>query len=225
MDFRFILAVVIGYLLGSLNSSLIVGKFYGVDIRHHGSGNAGMTNTMRILGKKAALFVILGDVLKGILAYLAGYLICGGNPQGDFSGMLAGTAAILGHIWPLFFGFKGGKGVLTTLAVVLMIDWPIALGLLGVFIVIVAFTKYVSLGSIIAAFLFPITAIVFGRDIETVLVFGIIGALLIIKHHTNIGRLLKGTESKFSLKKKADLTVDAQADKKADAQADTQADT
>lgn len=225
MDFRFILAVVIGYLLGSLNSSIIVGKFYGVDIRLYGSGNAGMTNTMRILGKKAALFVILGDVLKGILAYLAGYLIWGGNPQGDFSGMLAGTAAILGHIWPLFFGFKGGKGVLTTLAVVLMIDWPIALGLLGVFIAIVAFTKYVSLGSIIAAFLFPITAIVFGRDIETVLVFGIIGALLIIKHHTNIGRLLKGTESKFSLKKKADLPVDAQADKKDDAQADTQADT
>lgn len=205
MDFGLILACAIGYLLGSLNSSLIVGKFYGVDIRHHGSGNAGMTNAMRTLGKKAALFVILGDVTKGILAYLAGYWICGGNPQGPIGGMLAGTAAILGHIWPVFFGFKGGKGVLTTLAVALMIDWQIALGMLGVFVIIVLLTRYVSLGSIIAAFLFPITAIAFGRDIEAIIVFGIIAALLIIKHHSNIRRLLKGTESRFSFKKKADI--------------------
>ncbi len=224
MDFRLILAVVIGYLLGSLNSSLIVGKFYGVDIRHHGSGNAGMTNTMRTLGKKAALFVILGDVTKGILAYLAGYLICGGNPQGAFGGMLAGTAAILGHIWPVFFGFKGGKGVLTTLAVLLMIDWPIAFGMLGVFIIIVLLTRYVSLGSIIAAFLLPIAAIVFGRDIEAIILFGIIAALLIIKHHSNIRRLLKGTESRFPLKKKADIKANAEDDGKTGVKKDAEAD-
>ncbi len=218
MEFRLVVALAIGYLLGSFNSSLIVGKFYGVDIRCHGSGNAGMTNTMRTLGKKAALFVVLGDVTKGILAYLAGYWICGGNSQGTFGGMLAGMAAILGHIWPVLFGFKGGKGVLTTFAVVLMIDWPIALGMLGVFAVVVILTRYVSLGSVIAAFLFPITAIAFGRDIETIVVFGIIAALLIIKHHTNIKRLLKGTESKFSFNMKADAKKDAEVDGQTDTQ-------
>ncbi len=202
--FQFILVALIGYLLGSLNTSLIVGKFYGVDVRQHGSGNAGMTNTMRTLGKKAALFVLLGDAVKGILAFLAGYYICGGNPQGHLGGMLAGTTAILGHLWPVFFGFKGGKGVLTTLAVVLMIDWPIALGLLGVFIVILLLTRYVSLGSVVAVFLFPIASLVFGRGIETVIFAVIIACLVIIRHQENIQRLLKGTERKFSLGKKTE---------------------
>jgi len=205
MIFKYILAAVIGYLLGSLNGSLIVGKFYGVDVRHHGSKNAGMTNTMRTLGKKAALFVLIGDLIKGILAFLAGYYISGGRPDGQFSGMLAGTAAILGHIWPVFFGFRGGKGVLTTLAVILMIDWPIALGLTGVFVFILVLTGYVSLGSVTAAFLFPIAVAVFGRSTETIVFAAIIAALILIRHRTNIQRLLKGTESKFSLKKKPSL--------------------
>ena len=202
--FQFILVALIGYLLGSLNTSLIVGKFYGVDVRQHGSGNAGMTNTMRTLGKKAALFVLLGDAVKGILAFLAGYYICGGNPQGHLGGMLAGTTAILGHLWPVFFGFKGGKGVLTTLAVVLMIDWPIALGLLVVFIVILLLTRYVSLGSVVAVFLFPIASLVYGRGIETVIFAVIIACLVIIRHQENIQRLLKGTERKFSFGKKTE---------------------
>ncbi len=193
-----VIVAMTGYLLGSLNSSLIVGKFYGVDVRQHGSGNAGTTNTLRTLGKKAALFVLLGDIVKGILAYTAGYYIFGGH----FGGMLGGTAAILGHVWPVFFGFKGGKGVLTSLAVLLLIDWPIALSLLGVFILILLISRYVSLGSIIAAFLFPIVAVVIGRSMETVIFSTIIAVLIIVKHHANIKRLLEGTESKFSLKKK-----------------------
>lgn len=208
MIFQLIMAALIGYLLGSLNTSLIVGKFYGVDVRHYGSGNAGMTNTMRTLGKKAALFVLLGDAVKGILAFLAGYYICGGNPQGYLGGMLAGTAAILGHLWPVFFGFKGGKGVLTTFAVVLMIDWPIALGLLGVFIVILMLTRYVSLGSVIAVFLFPIASLVFGRSIETVVFAVIIAVLIIIRHQANIQRLLSRTESKFSFRKKPERELE-----------------
>lgn len=208
MFFLLILAAVIGYLMGSLNSSLIVGKFYGVDVRHHGSGNAGMTNTMRTIGKKAALFVLLGDAVKGILAFLAGYYICGGNPGGLLGGMLAGTAAILGHVWPVFFGFKGGKGVLTTLAVVLMIDWPIALGLLGVFIIILLLTRYVSLGSVVAVFIFPIAAGVLGRSVEAIVFAAIIAVLIITRHHTNIQRLLKGTESKFSFTKKPNIKTE-----------------
>lgn len=198
MIIRLILGVLAGYLLGSLNSSLIVGRFYGVDVRQHGSGNAGTTNTLRTLGKKAALFVLPGDLLKGILAYFAGYLIYGG-PLG---GMVAGTAAIVGHVWPVFFEFKGGKGVLTSLAVLMLIDWQIALGMLGIFIVILLISRYVSLGSIIAAFLFPATAIALGRSAETIICSAIIAILIIFKHHSNIKRLVSGTESKFSFKKK-----------------------
>lgn len=191
-------SVIVGYLLGSLNTSLIIGRFYKVDVRQHGSGNAGMTNTLRTLGKKAALLVIFGDMLKGILAYLAGYFIFGGK----LGGMLAGTACIIGHIWPAFFGFKGGKGVLTALAVLIMFDWQIALGLFVVFTIILLLTRYVSLGSVTAAFLFPISAAAFGRDTQTLIFSGIIAVLVILKHHENIGRLLSGTESKFSLSRK-----------------------
>lgn len=208
MIYKLILAAVIGYLLGSLNGSLIVGKFYGVDVRHHGSKNAGMTNTMRTLGKKAALLVLIGDLIKGILAFLAGYFISGGKPEGQFGGMLAGTAAILGHIFPAFFGFRGGKGVLTTLAVVLMIDWPIALGLTGVFIIILLLAGYVSLGSVTAVLLFPIATAVFGRSTETTVFAVIIAILIVIRHRSNIQRLMNGTESKFSLKKKPSLLND-----------------
>lgn len=192
-----ILSCIAGYLLGSANSSIIVGKFYGTDVRKHGSGNAGTTNTLRTLGKKAALFVLLGDILKGLLAYLAGYYITGSA----LGGMVGGTAAILGHIWPVYFGFKGGKGVLTSLAVLLMIDWPIALVLLGIFIIIVLLTRYVSLGSIVGATLFPVLSLVLGRSTETVIFSALIAVLIIFMHRTNIKRLLKGTESKIGSKK------------------------
>lgn len=201
MYIKMALAAVIGYLLGSLNSSLITGRFYGIDIRKHGSGSAGMTNTFRTLGKKAALFVLLGDFAKGVLAYIAGYYIYGGV-QG---GMIAGAAAVLGHVWPVFFRFKGGKGVLTSLAVLLLIDWTIALGLLGVFIIILLLTRYVSLGSIVAAFLFPVTALIFGRSLETVIFSGIIATLIIVKHRANIRRLLDGAEPRFSFTKKPSI--------------------
>ncbi len=203
INIQLIAAAITGYLLGSLNSSLLVGKAYGIDIRKHGSGNAGTTNALRTLGKKAAVFVLLGDALKGILAYLIGYIICyRACGLVDLGGMLSGTAAIFGHIWPLYFGFKGGKGVLTSLAVLIMIDWPIAIALLAVFVVIVFISKYVSLGSVIAAALFPLMAVFLGRDIKTVIFSGVIALLIVIKHHTNIKRLLKGTESKISFKSK-----------------------
>lgn len=197
MVIALILSCIAGYLLGSANSSLIVGRFYGVDVRKHGSGNAGTTNTLRTLGKKAALFVLPGDILKGLLAYLAGYYITG-NALG---GMVGGTAAILGHVWPIYFGFKGGKGVLTSLAVLLMIDWPIALLLLGIFAVIVLLTGYVSLGSIIGAVLFPVLSLVFGRNLETIIFSALIAALIVFMHRTNIKRLIKGTESRIGSKK------------------------
>jgi acyl phosphate:glycerol-3-phosphate acyltransferase len=197
MAIMLILSCIVGYLFGSANSSIIVGRFYGTDVRKHGSGNAGTTNTLRTLGKKAALFVLLGDILKGILAFLAGYYITGSA----LGGMAGGTAAILGHIWPVYFGFKGGKGVLTSLAVLLMIDWHIALVLLGIFIIIVLLTRYVSLGSIVAAVLFPILSLILGRSIETIVFSAVIAGLIIFMHRTNIKRLFEGTESKIGSKK------------------------
>jgi glycerol-3-phosphate acyltransferase PlsY len=202
------LSCIAGYLLGSLNSSLIVGKFYNTDIRKHGSGNAGTTNTLRVLGKRAALFVLIGDIFKGILAYLAGFYITGVLSGFEVTGpaiaaMAAGTAAIVGHVWPLYFGFKGGKGVLTSFAVLLMIDWQIALVLLVLFIIIVLLTRYVSLGSVVCALLFPIFSLVMGRNMAVVIFSAAIALLIIVMHRTNIKRLIEGNESKLGVKKQA----------------------
>lgn len=200
MDYFKILSMfILGYLLGSLNSSLLVGKVYGVDVRKHGSGNAGATNTLRTLGKKAAAFVILGDALKGVLACLIGSLLVGNNGL-----MVAGIGSIVGHNWPLYFKFKGGKGVLTSFAVALMMDWKVALILFAIFAVVVAISKYISLGSIIGAALFPVAAYIHKSDDKLYLVISVIFAFLIIlRHRSNIKRIVQGTESKFGKKKTA----------------------
>lgn len=212
--FKIFLIGVIGYLLGSANTSLIVGKFYGVDVRKHGSGNAGMTNTLRTLGKAAALLVIVGDLLKGVVACLIGLYVVGDRGFSadifhrthleDLGLMVGGIGAILGHNWPVYFGFKGGKGILTSLSVVLMMDPLLALVLFGIFLVIVIITRYVSLGSIIASASFPIAAGVFGRDATFIIFAAGIGLLAIIRHHANIGRIIKRTESKLGQKKSAE---------------------
>lgn len=191
-----IISGAIGYLLGSANSALIVGKFYRVDIREHGSGNAGTTNALRTLGKKAALLVLAGDLAKGIISCLIGLYIAG-----EVGVMAGGTGAIFGHNWPVYFKFKGGKGVLTSLAVVLMMDWRIALIALGIFTVIVALTRYVSLGSIIGAGLFPVVALLFKRGIEFMIFALVIGLLIIFRHRSNIERILRSNESKLGSKK------------------------
>jgi glycerol-3-phosphate acyltransferase PlsY len=193
-----ILCAAIGYLLGSANSSLIIGRFYGVDIRKHGSGNAGATNTLRTLGKFPALLVLSGDAFKGVAACLAGFLI-----EGDTGLMAGGLASVLGHNWPLYFGFKGGKGVLTSAAVLLMMDWRIGLFLLGVFAVVVGITRYVSLGSIITAAAFPVLSLVLNKSTEFVLFAFFLAILVIIRHRANIKRLIEGTESKLRNKKNA----------------------
>lgn len=194
-----IISCVVGYLLGSANSSLIIGKFYGTDVRKHGSGNAGATNTLRTLGKTAALFVTLGDILKGIIACLIGSVIYGKEGL-----IVAGIAAIIGHNWPLYFKFKGGKGVLTTFAVVIMMDWQVAIALLCVFIIIVVLTRYISLGSVLGAMLFPIGAYIRDGDNGVYVVSAVILAVLVvIRHRSNIARIFRGTESKFGAKKSA----------------------
>ena len=168
---QLVLIGVIAYLLGSVNSSIIVGRFYKIDIREHGSGNAGLTNTLRTLGKKAAAFVLIGDVLKGVLAILIarllaptaiintfninGHIIPVEKQFTDLAMQIAGVLVIIGNIFPVFYKFKGGKGVLTSITVIFMVSWQVGLACLLVFVVVVALTRYVSLGSVLAAFSFP----------------------------------------------------------------------
>lgn len=206
---------IIGYLLGSVNTSVVVGFFYGTDVRKHGSGNAGTTNTLRTLGKVAAIIVLIGDALKGVLACIMGYIIAGGYIEtiGMLTGaslyekvipgvLLAGFAAVLGHNWPLYFGFKGGKGVLTSAAVLIFSDWKIGITALAVFIIIVIVTKYVSLASMLSSTVFLVIAAVLYKDSYFTLFALAITSLIIIRHNANIKRLLNGTESKFGSKKK-----------------------
>lgn len=218
------ITTLLAYFLGSVNSAIIVSKLHKIDIREHGSGNAGLTNTLRVLGKKSAACVLLGDILKAVIAILIarifapslniGYIADVGGEiimsisLADIAVQLAGIAVVLGHIFPVYYGFKGGKGVLTSITVMFMINWEISLICLLLFILVVAITRFVSLGSVLAAFAFPILVffsnkIPFLSDCQGMFVFSLILAIIvIIKHRTNIVRLIHGNENKLSFKKK-----------------------
>ncbi len=205
--FLFIVCAVIGYALGSVNSSVLVGKLFGTDVRTRGSGNAGLTNTLRVLGKKAALMVLIGDVLKGVLAVLFGLLmkrIIGYSSLANLYGVMAGTFAVIGHNWPVYFKFKGGKGILTTATVILMLDWRIGLIAFAIFLILVAVFRYVSLGSIIGAASVPISALILGHTVPFIIFMVLLAVLAIYRHKANIRRLIDGNENKlsFSSKKK-----------------------
>ncbi len=203
--FLFIVCAVIGYVIGSANSSILVGKFYGTDVRTQGSKNAGLTNTLRVLGKKAALMVLVGDILKGVIAVLIGILLkkwSGESSLGELYGVMAGTFAVIGHNWPVYFGFIGGKGILTTATVIFMLDWKIGIIVLALFIIIVAVFRFVSLGSIIAAIAVPVVALALGHSVAFIIFMLLLATLAIYRHKANIGRLVNGTENKLSFKKK-----------------------
>lgn len=198
MIIKIIIAAIIGYLLGSMNLSIILGKIYGIDIRTKGSKNAGMTNTLRVLGKKAAVITLLGDISKGVIACIIGNMIF------DEKGLLiAGLLAIIGHNWPVYFGFSGGKGVLTSFSVIIMMDYNLAIALLIIFLVIVLISRYISLGSIVSAAFLPILAVsglLGSKSMDFIIVSVLFAILVIFRHNANIKRLLNGTESKFGRK-------------------------
>lgn len=197
-------ALAVGYLLGSLNTSVIVGKIYGKDITSHGSKSAGLTNTLRVLGRTAAAFVLAGDILKGVLACLVGLwvgvYVYSGEAKDCVSLLAAGAGAVLGHNWPVYFGFRGGKGMLTAAAVMFMIDWLMALISLGVFALVVALTRFVSLGTICTAIFFVAVSFlpIFGTTIYFQMFALLIALTVIFKHRENIQRLLSGTENKLT---------------------------
>ncbi|PEM10714.1 glycerol-3-phosphate 1-O-acyltransferase PlsY [Bacillus pseudomycoides] len=201
--FKIFAALALGYFLGSLNTAVIVGKIYGKDIRNHGSKNAGLTNTLRVLGKSAAVFVLAGDILKGIIACFIGLFLSvyfySGEAKDCVSLLAAGAGAIIGHNWPIYFRFKGGKGALTAIAVLFMIDWVMALLCLGSFVIIVALTRYVSLGTVCATILVAFISFipVFGNTLYFYIFACLMAFIVVFKHMENIQRLLSGTENKL----------------------------
>ena len=204
-----ILPILVAYLLGSIPTAVWVGKwFYGVDVRNEGSGNAGASNTIRVLGLKAGIPVIINDVLKGYLAMLFAPMIWTQFSTGNISPYLilaAAAAVVLGHTFPVFAGFRGGKGVATLLGVAIGL-FPAAAGItVLIFASIFISTRYVSLGSIIAAICFPLLVIfLFEPPFVVYYSLAVAAAVFIpITHRKNIKRLLQGTESKISFKKKS----------------------
>ncbi|MBR5447382.1 MAG: glycerol-3-phosphate 1-O-acyltransferase PlsY, partial [Clostridia bacterium] len=189
-----------GYLLGSINPSIIISaKFYKDDIRRHGSGNAGMTNVMRTYGKKMAIITFAGDFLKAVIASLVGRALFG-----YYGAVLAGFFCFLGHIFPCYYKFKGGKGVVTACGMVLMTDPKVCLVLLVLFVAIVAITKYISLGSVVCTLVYPIILYNMKGDFVgiPVLIAFAVGLLCAFAHRTNIKRIMNGTENQFTFKVK-----------------------
>ena len=190
-----IICIAIGYLLGTIPSGLLVGKsLYGMDLREHGSKNIGATNAFRVLGPKAGLMVAIPDLFKGLLAvYIAQYF--GREP---LFVVLAGIAAICGHNWSIWLKFRGGRGVGTSVGVLLMLAPKVVGVVLVVFAVLVALTRYVSLGSVVGGIMVPFLMWYFDYPLE-IKVFGIVVALFIVlRHRANIQRLLNGTENKVT---------------------------
>lgn len=211
-----LILVAAAYLLGSIPSAVWIGKaFYGIDVRQHGSGNAGTTNTIRVLGLRAGIPVLLLDVVKGCfavrLAYLLNYPPEGSNAFVNFQ-LLLSLAAVIGHIFPVFAGFRGGKGVATLLGIVLAIHWQAALLTFLIFIIILLVSRYVSLSSIVAGISFPILVLVFFKsEAPSMAVFSIsISVLLLLTHQKNIERLLRRKESKTSLFRRRKKNQDSQ---------------
>ena len=210
----YIVMAVIAYLIGSISFSVIISKkMAGFDVREKGSGNAGSTNMLRSVGKKAAAITLLCDVLKGVVAILIAILL--GNIFKDSNKELllqiAGIAVVLGHTFPIFFGFKGGKGVATSLGILLMSNWQIGLICLVFGVVLIILTRMVSLGSCMSAILFPVltlfidenyTVLTESKNGNVYFIYSVIMAIIVLyNHRSNIKRILNGTENKISFKK------------------------
>ena len=209
----YIIMAIVAYCIGSVNFSVIFSKkFAGFDVREKGSGNAGTTNMLRSVGKKAAAITLVCDILKGVVAIGIAILLGNiPNMNKELLVQIAGVAVILGHTFPVFFGFKGGKGVATSLGVLLLSNWQIGLICLVFALVLMILTRMVSVGSCAAAVLFPILTL-FINDHYTVLTEGksgnvyfiysvILAVIVLFNHRSNIKRLLNGTENKISFNK------------------------
>lgn len=204
-----IISIAIGYLFGLFQTGFLYGKANGIDIREHGSGNAGSTNALRTLGKKAGVITFIGDSFKCIFAILLVHIIYGDRPDEVFLyGLYAGVGTVLGHAYPCYLGFKGGKGIATSVGLLIAINFWLALLATGCFYIVMKISKYVSLGSMVLMFVFAIGIVVYGeaggipvasygmiKEINAIAV----GLFLftVYKHKANIVRLMNGTENKI----------------------------
>lgn len=202
-----IVLLLLAYLMGSIPSAVWIGKFfYKIDVREYGSGNAGATNTFRVLGKKAGIPVLLIDSLKGFgavyLAYFSKYVP--GTNQFINLELVLGIASLIGHIFPIFASFRGGKGIATLLGIVLAVHLYAALIAIGIFMIVLLISSYVSLSSMTAAVLFPVIVIgIFKERVPSLMIFSILIAIMVlITHQKNIERLLRREESKAKIIKK-----------------------
>ena len=200
MVWRYAVIVVAGYLLGNISMGLIVSERYHMDIREHGSGNAGTTNVLRTLGWLPSVLTLVGDVLKSFLACLLGKWLAGAPGL-----LVGGFMAVVGHNWPAFSGFRGGKGMAASLGIIFALSWPMALGFLGLEVLVAALTGYVSVASLTTAVAFPIVMGIVYRsspDFWMYFIFAILlAAAAIFSHRANIRRLLSGTENRLNFKK------------------------
>jgi len=227
MIWQLIVIAIVSYLLGSVNLSIILSKLMGKgDIRDHGSGNAGTTNTLRTLGKLPAVVVLIWDVLKGVISILfAKWIITLGNGDTapavvtvyrDYAMVLSSVFAVLGHNFPIYFGFRGGKGVATSLGVIIAMEWPIAIACFVFAVVMILLTRMVSVGSILVAILYPILTFFVGDEFNNPWIYLALAlymaASVLIRHRTNIKRILNGTENKL-WKTKAEKLEEAKANK------------
>ena len=197
---RSLLVIVISYFVGNFAPSHFIGKITkNIDIRDYGSGNAGATNTFRVLGAAAGVIVLICDVLKSMLAVHAGLWLIGTQ----LGGMVAGGMAVIGHNWPVMLRFKGGKGIASSLGLVLALFPQIGLILIAVGVIVILITRYVSLGSITAVILCPILLVIFGYSWEICLIAGILAGMALLRQRDNIIRLKQGTENRISFRRKA----------------------
>ncbi len=206
----YIIVGIVAYLIGSISFSVIFSKkMAGFDVREKGSGNAGATNMLRSVGKKAAVLTLLCDALKGVVAIIFAIIVGAIAKESDKALLvqIAGILVVVGHTYPVFFGFKGGKGVATALGVLLMTNWKIGLICLVFALVIMALTRIVSAGSVVAAVLFPVLVLFMHTNYtisegSSYFVYSIILAVIVLfNHRSNIKRILSGTENKLSFKK------------------------
>lgn len=200
MVWRYAVIVVAGYLLGNISMGLIVSERYHMDIREHGSGNAGTTNVLRTLGWLPSVLTLVGDVLKSFLACMLGKWLAGAPGL-----LVGGFMAVVGHNWPAFSGFRGGKGMAASLGIIFALSWQMALGFLGLEVLVAALTGYVSVASLTTAVAFPIVMGIVYRnspDFWMYFIFAILlAAAAIFSHRANIRRLLSGTENRINFKK------------------------
>lgn len=199
-----VITVVVSYLLGSFNGAIIISKYIlRNDVRTHGSGNAGLTNFFRVFGGPLTLVVLLCDVLKAVIAVLVGRWLLGDLLGWGITGeYIAGLCCMLGHMYPCMFQFKGGKGVLSSVAVILMIDWRLFLIWIAVFLISVILTRWVSLGSILGSITFIVGSFVCHPGVMNGVLGVVIGGLIIWRHRSNIVRICQGKENRFSFHRK-----------------------